>query len=120
MKRKQLMGGILILAVGIGITVRIAGLFSEEARVKRAVAQGVKAFEARDLSGCLGVISDRYEDAQGWDKARLREGLTQLFSQFSELKAEATGLKVNIEKDKATVKCGIRVRARGEGRWCFW
>lgn len=119
MKRTHLMGVILILAVGIGIGVKIAGLFSEEAKVKRAVASGAKAFEARDLAGCLQVISDKYESAQGWDKAKVRQGLTTLFSQFSELKAEVTGLKVNIEQDKATVRCELRVRGRGEGTLVF-
>jgi hypothetical protein len=119
MKRRYLIGGILILAVGIGIAVKIAGLFSEEGKVKRAVSQGVKAFEARDLTGCLGVISNKYEDAQGWDKPKVREGLMNLFNQFSEIKTEVIGLKVNIEQDKATVKCAIRVRGKGEGTLVF-
>jgi len=119
MKRRQVIIGILILTALIAVGVWVAGLFSEEARVKRTLAEGVKAFEAEDLDGCLRVISGEYLDAQGWDKAKIREGLVRLFGQFSEFKAEVGDLKVNVEKVKATVNCRIRVRARGEGTLVF-
>jgi hypothetical protein len=118
-KRRYLVSGILVLAGLIAAGVWIAGLFSEEAKVKRAVAEGVRAFEVENLEGCLRIISDKYQDVQGWDKARIREGLVRLFGQFSELKAEVTGLKVNLGKDKATVKCEIRVRGKSEGTLMF-
>jgi len=119
MKRRQVIIGILILTSLIAAGVWVAGLFSEEARVKRALAEGVKAFEAEDLNGCLRLISGEYQDAQGWDKAMIREGLVGLFGQFSEFKAEVGDLKVNVETSKATVNCRLRVRARGEGTLVF-
>ncbi len=119
MRRRAMIIGILILTALTAAGVWVAGLFSEEARVKRIVAEGVKAFEAENLDGCLRMVSEKYQDAKGWDKAMIREGLLRLFGQVSEIKAEVTGLKVNIEKEKATVKCEIRVRARGEGTLVF-
>lgn len=119
MKRRQFIIGILVLAALIAAGVWVAGLFSEEARVKRTLADGVKAFEAENLDGCLRLISGEYQDAQGWDKAKIREGLVRLFGQFSEFKAEVGDLKVNIEASKATVNCRLRVRARGEGTLVF-
>lgn len=119
MNRKRRIIGILVLAGALTAGAWIAGLFSEEARVKRAVAQGVKAFEREDLEGCLEFISERYEDALGWDKPRIREGLVRLFVQVSEIKAEVGGLNVSLEKERATVKCEMRVRARGEGMLMF-
>ena len=119
MKRRQVIIGILILASLIAAGVWVAGLFSEEARVKRTLADGVKAFEAEDLDGCLRLISGEYQDAQGWDKARIREGLVRLFGQFSDFKAEVGDMKVNVETNKATVNCRLRVRARGEGTLVF-
>jgi len=119
MNRKRMIIGILVLASLIAAGVWVAELFSEEARVKRTLAEGVKAFEAEDLDGCLRLISGEYQDAQGWDKAKIREGLVRLFGQFSEFKAEVGDLKVNVETSKATVNCRIRVRARGEGTLVF-
>jgi len=119
MKRRQLVIGILVLAGLIAAGAWIVSYFSEEAKIKRAVAEGVRAFEAKNLDGSLKIVSEKYLDAQGWDKARIREGLVRLFVQFSELKAEVTGLKVNLEKDKATVKCEIRVRGKSEGTLMF-
>jgi len=119
MKRRQFIIGILVLAALIAAGVWVARLFSEEARVKRTLAEGVKAFEAEDLDGCLRLISGEYQDAQGWDKAKIREGLVRLFGQFSEFKAEVGDLKVNVETSKATVSCRLRVRARGEGTLVF-
>jgi len=119
MKRRQVIIVILILAALIAAGVWVAGLFSEEARVKRTLAEGVKAFEAEDMDGCLRVISGEYQDAQGWDKARIREGLVRLFGQFSDFKAEVGDMKVNVETNKATVNCRLRVRARGEGTLVF-
>ena len=119
MKRRQVIIGILVLAALIAAGVWVAGLFSEEARVKRTLAEGVKAFEAEDMDGCLRVISGEYQDAQGWDKARIREGLVRLFGQFSDFKAEVGDMKVNVETNKATVNCRLRVRARGEGTLVF-
>ena len=119
MSRKRMILGILVLAGALAAGAWIAGQFSEEARVKRAVAQGVKAFEREDLEGCLEFISQRYEDALGWDKPRIREGLVRLFGQVSGIKAEVGGLAVSREKDRATVKCEIRVKARGEGMLMF-
>ncbi len=119
MSRKRMIIGILVLAALIAAGVWVAGLFSEEARVKRTLAEGVKAFEKEDLEGCLTFISERYEDALGWDKPRIREGLIRLFGQFSDFKAEVGDLKVNVETSKATVNCRLRVRARGEGTLVF-
>jgi len=119
MKRRQVIIGILILASLIAAGVWVAGLFSEEARVKRTLAEGVKGFEAENLDGCLKMVSEKYQDAQGWDKAMIREGLVRLFGQFSEFKAEVGDLKVNVETSKATVNCRLRVRARGEGTLVF-
>jgi hypothetical protein len=119
MKRRQFIIGILVLAALIAAGVWVAGLFSEEAKVKRAVAEGVKAFEAENLDGCLKMVSEKYQDAQGRDKTKIREGLVRLFGQFSEFKAEVGDLKVNVESSKATVNCRLRVRARGEGTLVF-
>jgi hypothetical protein len=119
MKRRQVIIGILILASLIAAGVWVAGLFSEEARVKRTLAEGVKAFEAENLDGCLTMVSEKYQDAQGWDKTMIREGLVGLFGQFNEFKAEVGDLKVNVETGKATVNCRLRVRARGEGTLVF-
>jgi hypothetical protein len=46
---------------------------SAEQQIRALVAEAEKGAEARDLSDLMALVSDRYADAQGQDKAAVRD-----------------------------------------------
>lgn len=101
--------GLMVLAVLTGVM--LYGLFfvSEETRIARAVEKGRRAFVEERLLTMAGLISSRYEDRYGYDKATLIQAMRVFFREHGDIRAEIDRMGIEVTGEtEAVVELQIR------------
>ena len=91
---------------------------SPEDQIRDVVTAAEKGAEARDLSEVMGLVSDRYSDLQGQDKAAVREIMRGYFliNQSIHLLTRAEDIRFETD-DIATAHVTVGMLGREEGDW---
>ena len=91
---------------------------SPEDQVRDLVAAAEKGAEARDISEVMALVSDRYSDLQGQDKAAVREILRGYFLINQSIHLLTRVEDIGFESDDiATARATVGMLGREDGDW---
>ncbi|ODS36557.1 MAG: hypothetical protein A7315_01725 [Candidatus Altiarchaeales archaeon WOR_SM1_79] len=92
-------------------------LISEEARIRRAVKEGVQAIEAEDLGKCLRHVSLHYKDEYGLTYVGVKGLLTRIFQDFEGFEIDFRNLGITfLDEEVASVTFGLKVKVSYGGQ----
>ena len=94
---------------------------SPEDQIRDVVTAAEKGAEARDLSEVMGLVSDRYSDLQGQDKAAVRELMRGYFliNQSIHLLTRAEDIRFETD-DIATARVSVGMLGRQDDSAGDW
>ncbi len=107
------LGGIVFVALVFKL---IDVLRSDEARVRKAMADVVEYTRKRDPPGVLLYIDPEYRDVRGHTYGDLKRGINVLLRTATSAEAEAELISIEIEGDTAIVRArvSVSIKCRGE------
>jgi hypothetical protein len=92
-------------------------LISEEARIRRAVKEGVQGIEAEDLGKCLRHVSLHYKDEYGLTYVGVKGLLTRIFQEFDGFEIDLRNLGITfLDEEVASVTLGLKVKVSYGGQ----
>ncbi len=96
---------LLVVAAGFGVYLLVRqNVTSEEAQVRKLIAEVEDHFENQKLKKCLAVVSDDYSDNLGHgSKAELESELRWLFRISSKLRLSLDDVVIQIHGDEADI-----------------
>ena len=114
MNAKRIVAIALLIAVaGVGVYLIVRQKFtSEEAQIRKLMAQVEKNFESQKLKKCLAVASEDYSDNIGHDtKADLKDSLRLLFQTSRSVSVKLQDIEIEVRGNEADVALTATARA---------
>jgi len=103
MKKLPIAAGVLaVLALGTYLVMQ--WLTTDEQRVARVVRRLVGRLEARDPSGFCQLLTEGYQDANGFDRLSLRALLTRGLVHLAYVRVQVDALEVAVTGDEGTAE----------------
>ncbi len=84
---------------------------SDENRIKKLLREGAQAIEQEKIDDVMSKVSFNYADDHGLSYITVKEGLTRIFQQMSDMKIEYKINDITIKNTTAAVDLHMRVIA---------
>ncbi len=79
----------------------------EEGRIRKFILQGRKAAEAKDIVTCAGMVSMKYQDKYGNDRASLIYTGNQVFAYYKDIFVYIEKIDIKLDDSKTEAKVEI-------------
>jgi hypothetical protein len=116
----MLVGVCLLALVAAALWVVVRGRKSAREQIVESILALEKAIEAKDVTGCMRLISPDYRDSRGHTRVILRRAAVEGFREALTMDVIAYEPDITISGEQATATLEAEVRAvtrTGRGEW---